>query len=327
MQNKSQDSTLNSIFFNQSAKIFYAVCVYRSFTEAAKQLGITQSAVNQCIANLEKQLQFDLFDRSVRPLCPTQEALVLRDQILHQIGEFATTLDAIHAKNFIQTSVSVGVIESIGRCVGPEIISGLVDQGRYVELRSGTSDHLYQELLKDRVDCIIATGQLFDAENLERELIYTEPHIVMMPKEIASAHANWTWENLNFCGLPMVRYSSNTGSGEQGERILRHANLNLPKRFSVDDNQVVFALVAAGMGWCLTQPITALLAKDLLDKVCLIPAPAPCTKRKVYIVWKKETPRIFADELKAICRKALKDKAVPRIIKMIPWTENCFRFD
>lgn len=327
MQNKSQDSTLNSIFFNQSAKIFYAVCVYRSFTEAAKQLGITQSAVSQCIANLEKQLQFDLFDRSVRPLNPTQEALVLRDQILHQIGEFATTLDAIHAKNFIQTSVCVGVIESIGRCVGPEIISGLVEQGRYVELRSGTSDHLYQELLKDRVDCIIATGQLFDADNLDRELIYTEPHIVMMPKEMARAHINWTWENLNFCGLPMVRYSSNTGSGEQGERILRHANLNLPKRFSVDDNQVVFALVAAGMGWCLTQPITALLAKDLLDKVSLIPAPAPCTNRKVYIVWKKETPKVFADELKEICKKALMDKAMPRIINMIPWTKNCIRFD
>ena len=58
----------------------------------------------------------------------------------------------------------LGVIESIGRCVGPELISDLVDQGRYVELRSGTSDHLYQELLKDRVDCIIATGQHFDAE-------------------------------------------------------------------------------------------------------------------------------------------------------------------
>ncbi len=327
MKNKTSDPSLNSIFFNQSARIFYAVCVYRSFTEAAKQLGITQSAVSQCIANLEKQLQFDLFDRSVRPLSPTQEAIALRDQILHQIGEFATTLDAIHTKNFIQTSVCIGVIESIGRVVGPEIISGLVNQGRYVELRSGTSDHLYQELLKDRVDCIIATGHHFDAENLERELIYTEPHIVMMPKTLVNSHFTWTWENLNFCGLPMVRYTSNTGSGEQGEKILRHANLNLPKRFSVDDNQLVFALVAAGMGWCLTQPITALLAKDLLDQVSLIPAPEPCTKRKVYIVWKKDMPKVFVDELKVICRRALIDQAVPKMTEMIPWTEGQFRFE
>ncbi len=327
MASNNQDNSLNAIFFNQSAKIFYAVCVYRSFTEAAKQLGITQSAVSQCIANLEKQLKFDLFDRSYRPLVPTQEALVLRDQILHQIGEFATTLDAIHTKNYIQTSVCIGVIESIGRCVGPELISGLVNQGRYVELRSGTSDHLYQELLKDRVDCIIATGQHFDAENLERELLYTEPHVVMMPKEIQTQHKTWTWENLNFCGLPMVHYTSNTGSGAQGERILRHANLNLPKRFSVDDNQVVFALVAAGMGWCLTQSITALLAQNIMDKIALVPAPTPCTSRKVYIVWKKETPRVFVDELKTITQKALKQKAVPEIHQLIPWTQGQIHFD
>ena len=53
-------------------KIFEAVSSEQSFTKAARRLGITQSAVSQCIAELEKTLSVQLFHRAKGPVILTE---------------------------------------------------------------------------------------------------------------------------------------------------------------------------------------------------------------------------------------------------------------
>lgn len=48
---------------DQRLRIFDAVARERSFTGAARRLGLSQSAVSQCIADLEKRSGCVLFDR------------------------------------------------------------------------------------------------------------------------------------------------------------------------------------------------------------------------------------------------------------------------
>ena len=43
-------------FFNESLNAFLAVAAERSFSAAAKKLGVTQSAVTKAVARLEKEL-------------------------------------------------------------------------------------------------------------------------------------------------------------------------------------------------------------------------------------------------------------------------------
>ena len=51
------------ILDDQRLRIFEAVARERSFTVAARKLGLTQPAVSQCIADLEKRTGSVLFDR------------------------------------------------------------------------------------------------------------------------------------------------------------------------------------------------------------------------------------------------------------------------
>lgn len=51
------------ILDDQRLRIFEAVARERSFTVAARKLGLTQPAVSQCIADLEKRTGSILFDR------------------------------------------------------------------------------------------------------------------------------------------------------------------------------------------------------------------------------------------------------------------------
>src|SRR3979409_2052739 len=47
---------------------FIAVCEIGSMTDAAKRIGITESAVSHTIRRMERRLGVTLFDRSARPL-------------------------------------------------------------------------------------------------------------------------------------------------------------------------------------------------------------------------------------------------------------------
>jgi DNA-binding transcriptional LysR family regulator len=55
----------------QTIRLYADVARYRSFSEAAREHGITQSAASQRIRSLEDRLGVMLIDRSVRPLALT----------------------------------------------------------------------------------------------------------------------------------------------------------------------------------------------------------------------------------------------------------------
>ena len=186
------------ILFNPSIRIFHYVCQFRSFTKAAKQLGITQSAVSQSIAQLEKQLGVELFDRTSRPMALTKEAQLLRNQILRDMSDMSLLMDEVRRKNYIQTSLSIGLIDSVGRTIGPALISALSANGRYVEIKSGTSDYLVQELTNGNLDCIIASSLSSQSLIPQQELILTEPHIIMCPNLLVTIDHIGHGINCNF---------------------------------------------------------------------------------------------------------------------------------
>ena len=67
-------------------KVFAAVCEHRSFTKAAKALGISQPAVSQNIAELEKLLNVKLFERNGGETSLTEQGLTFSEyanQILY----------------------------------------------------------------------------------------------------------------------------------------------------------------------------------------------------------------------------------------------------
>jgi DNA-binding transcriptional LysR family regulator len=61
----------------KSLQVFVTVCDRGTMTDAAKALGITQSAVSQNIKEIERLVGVALIDRSLRPLRPTPAGSVL----------------------------------------------------------------------------------------------------------------------------------------------------------------------------------------------------------------------------------------------------------
>ena len=94
-----------------SLRIFVVAARHLSFTDAASELNLTQSAVSHRIRGLEEELGVSLFNRLTRRLELTTQGRVLAHKVEYAISE----IDRIGQSEF----VAIGSDRPHRRLVGP----------------------------------------------------------------------------------------------------------------------------------------------------------------------------------------------------------------
>jgi DNA-binding transcriptional LysR family regulator len=77
-------------------KAFAAVARQKSFTRAAAELGLTQSAISRSVRELEEEIDQRLFDRTTRQVELTDAGEMLSQRICHLVEEVEQTLRDSH---------------------------------------------------------------------------------------------------------------------------------------------------------------------------------------------------------------------------------------
>jgi DNA-binding transcriptional LysR family regulator len=139
----------------ESLKVFCDVARNRSFSQAALMNNVTQSAVSQMVAQLEKRMDVQLIDRSTRPLQLTPLGRTYYEgckSLLEQYTQLEASLKSAQAR--VEGSVQVAAIYSVG----------LGNMGQYVEAFVGQApdaevhieylhpSQVYEKVLEGSVD-------------------------------------------------------------------------------------------------------------------------------------------------------------------------------
>lgn len=99
----------------ETLKVFCDVARQRSFSQAAREYGITQSAASQMVSQLERRMQVQLIDRSTRPLQLTAIGQTYYEGckvLLEQFAELEASIRS--AQTQIAGTVQVAAIYSVG---------------------------------------------------------------------------------------------------------------------------------------------------------------------------------------------------------------------
>lgn len=307
-----------SLIYSKSLETFFAVCETRSFTRASEVLGLSQSAVSQNVLRLEEMLGVTLFERNVRPIELTPEARLLKEQIDTHAAEVAGTLSRIREANALKPIVRAAVIESLSPNIAPSLLRSLAQQSNRISILTGTSDNIINGLLQHQVDVIVSSSPFNEIEGLSRYFLFEEPHVLIMPKSLSKGRRDWTWHDLQYCGLPVVRYLGQTGSGSTIETYFRTMRLDFPMRFEADTSRVVFSLVAAGVGWGLTTPLCLLQCADMVSQMDVLPAPGPIFSREIHVIIRKGQNQDLAQSVLRICAAELQDSIVSELVRIAP---------
>jgi DNA-binding transcriptional LysR family regulator len=134
-------------------RAFVEVYRQRSFTTAARNLGLTQPAISQQIASLEETIGRPLFERHGRGVVPTGTA----DELASDIGDRLDQAEAALAQARARSAHLAGSIQIVGHpdflseVVAPQL-GTILESGIRVRLHVGTRSEIERMLIHGEAD-------------------------------------------------------------------------------------------------------------------------------------------------------------------------------
>lgn len=267
-----------------SIEYFTAVAADRSFSRAAKRLGITQQTLSANIAALERELGCALFVRRV-PLELTYAGTVFaryakrfrrdRDTLGQEMRDIAGDRAGV---------LRVGVAYTRSRAMMPPIIRDFRSARPKitVELSEGRNDQLQRRLLSGDLDLAIADFE-GNPTGVELSDFYAERMVLVVARSLwmdlaaagtppdQAAIANGDLSSLEAC--PFLLGNPEDIDGRIAQTLFQRSGFSPTVAARSDNVLTLLELCGYGMGACLCpqQFLTALLGRDRLRALRILP--------------------------------------------------------
>jgi DNA-binding transcriptional LysR family regulator len=249
---------------------FATVVDQGGFTDAARKMGISKSAVSKHVSSLEARLGARLLNRTTRRVSPTEIGLAYYDRalrVLNDAGEADALVSSMQSdpSGLLRISVATDFgVNHLSPILGefldefPDITVNMVLNNRYVEL------------ISEGFDMAIRIGELEDSTLRARKLTETTKRMIASPSYIQKYGRPTKIDDLNEHKL--LHYSSQSNgavwkltapSGEK--RQVRTAG-----GLSVNDGQSLLNAAISGLGiaylpsFLYAQALTDGLVEDVI---------------------------------------------------------------
>jgi DNA-binding transcriptional LysR family regulator len=246
---------------------FVQVVDQGGFTDAARKMGLSKSAVSKHVAALEARLAVRLLNRTTRRVSPTELGLAYYDRarvVLADAAEADSMVTAMQAtpRGALRVSapVSFGVRQLSGAvarflCAYPEVDVNLVLDDRFVEL------------VAEGFDVAVRIGVLEDSSLKARKLTEARRVLVASPDYLARAAAPRTLDDL---GAHRLLHYSNLATGNFWR--LRAAggderHIRVGGRFTANNGDSLKQAAEAGLGIAM---LPSFIVGDALERGRLV---------------------------------------------------------
>jgi DNA-binding transcriptional LysR family regulator len=288
-------------------------------TSAAKLLGISQSAVSQSIASLERDQSLALLDRDSRPPRPNVAGRVLLELavplIEHAQMVSARLGDTSHTGKM---PVRLGCVDSFAATVGPELIRAVSNSERQISMWSGLTPGLSKQLHDRELDIAICTQTMLTDPRIVEIPLFSESFIVVVARSYLGAHPGLDWRELA-AEMPLIRYTGRSVIGQQVERFARHLGINSPRRYEFDATDPLLSLVAAKVGFAISTPLCLWQARQYLDDIAVLPLPpGRLSRRDFFLLHRQGEWEKFAGDIVRLTRSVLYNAIRPPLARAFP---------
>lgn len=285
---------------------FIAVAKYHSFTEAAEQCYISQSAISQQIKALEKELGIELLKREGRQfsLTPAGEYLYrhgkvlldeieeLKEETIRRGEDLELSLTIGYPKNFSTLELQQAIVQFTNTY--PEV---------NISIMSGTHEELFELLINQQVDMKISEQRRqFNEDYYNYELKYSDCFV-----EISSNHEFSQNKQLDVNDLKRMSCILVTSKGkEESEKYFYENTLGLSHRFLYADSlEQARLMVISNRGYLPIDEIGHLPEPMMgIKRIPLYRKKKPI-QRNYFACWSKERTNYYIEEFAELLRKLL----------------------
>ena len=303
-------------------EIFLAVCDEGGLTSAARRLDLTQAAVSQHLAKIERDLGVQLVDRSVRPqkITPAGDYLRMRgrklfvelEDIRKGVGRF---------KESDIPELRIGMIESVAVALLPHLVDRLDGKVGNLSVTSGTTHPLLPELRAGGFDMLVTSEQSDEGDGTTSLPLMTEPLVMVLPK---GTHHPRDWDEILALAkqLDFIPYGRKRRIGRLVEHLLERFGIELKGHLAFDSSFALLDRVNHGLGWAVTTPLCILGAGLDRTNIEIVPFPSSTPVRCVNLVWMAERASGPSHLVARTCRDIFQERLIPLLRDRAPGVEE-----
>jgi len=258
-----------------------------SFSEAARQLNLTQPTVSYHVKSLEQELNVTLFERSGSRLMLTEagrQLLPWAHKLIRQSIELQEMMTSLQDK--IVGHLRIACSTTSGKYILPQLAARFHNRYPWVQVTilSCTQEHIVPRLLEEDANLGVLSREAFEI-SLESQEFFTDHIIFIVPTD----HP-WTKKSLiepaDLVGAPLIIREPTSGTRrvtltELGKHDIHLEDLNI--FLEVGNAEAIVETVAAGFGVSFVSRLAASYALEM-KRVVQIPLVGLDLQRKIYMV-------------------------------------------
>jgi LysR family transcriptional regulator, regulator for bpeEF and oprC len=231
----------------------------RSVRGAARELGVTPSAVSKAIAGLEARLGVTLLQRTARAIRPTPEGEAIASQYRDAVARGLAARDiALSAQHRPQGLLRVSLSRVLGRALVAPALPRFAARYPELSLRLVVTDELLG-FAEHGLDVAVRIGSLDDSSAQARRLAETRWCTVASPAYLARHSAPASPGDLarHLC----LRFVSPNGRARDWTFAALHVAVAGP--LEADDGEALVAAAEAGVG--IVQAMDFMVARSIAE--------------------------------------------------------------
>lgn len=253
----------------------------QSFVEAARRLGLTQSAVSMQIKALERDLGVALFDRAMRPPAMTAAAIAIVKPAREIVALAAGIRETVQDREALAGRLALGSISTATIGLLPD---GLIAVGRRypgirIKIEVGLSEALIQHVAAGTLDAAIVTEPQERPPGLRFETIVRERLAL-----VSALDADGPSGPAALAHHPFIRFDRRIGVGQVIDRYLVRKNLHPDEFMELDSLEAILVMVERGLGVAIVPERS--VADMPFRRVRVTPIDDPDAVRRVSLVYR-----------------------------------------
>lgn len=248
-------------------RTFVTVARFGSVTKAAEALHVTQPAVSGQLRSLEEELDVRLLSRTTSSVTLTQSGKALlgkAEKAIEAFGEFVHAARGFRGQIEGRLRIGFVMLDPAVLRVGP-LLAEMVARhpGLKIDLQVGRTSWLIDALRSAEIDAALLVCKARPEGTCIKVLDQMTFRLVVPA----------SWERFEKCGLdelankPWIRMAPRSGHQEVLTEMLQTAAIKPIETVEADHEQLMRALVAAGVGVGLMREALAIEARDAGEAV------------------------------------------------------------
>ena len=269
-------------------RVFYETALHSSFSTAARHLYISQSAISQCIHQLEKDLNAKLFTRSRRGVTLTKEGMLLFQKVesaMQSIEQGETLLARLHHLD------SGSLVIAAADTITSHYLLPYLEKfhktypGIRIEMANSYSHQMLQLVKEGKAELAFVNLPVSDDELCIEPCL--EIHDIFVCGSEHQKKPSYTWEEI--AAEPLILLEKNSTSRNFLDDTFAKKRIELKPQIEIAAHELLirFASIHLGIS-CVVQEFS----QESIDKgiICPIKLTPPLPHRNVGCAYLRHNP-------------------------------------